>query len=568
MILCAITVVLLSPYILLESISFRLHAQTLSSQNLGTYEKRSNFIEEFEVPINDRGLKGIVTDSDQNVWFYHATNKSSTIMKMSLEASNFTAYNVPGSTTSDNAIINLAGGQLLFDNISNVIWFTDARINSLGKLDIQTSRMELFSIPTKNSGIMGITLSPDRKFIWFTEITGNKLGSLDIENKNINEYPTGDATGPTLLTFDSNGVLWVTLSYANSILRVEPWLLIPGSLSTGMYSISLGKYDSFSPFGIVTVLVQGTEKIFLSDHGSSRLIAANVNSDLKNYISYWTSPSTALPMSLPSQVVSDRAGNIFSVEHGGNKLVKISPDNWMMTEFDIPTGPLSTSVFLTASGDSKRIWFTEWASNKIGYLDNSVGVPLTIGTTNNESNSNNPYLRPIVLHQGQNSSVNISLTLNKNLTSLVMANNTQLSVVGMTDTGLQGVIYTSHPQRVNLIKIPEQDVKLDIKAGEKAISGNYTIMIRASVLEKDSLILSFLYPILVKLDVASNPSEINKIQNFQNFPSKNAESDSSVVLLRDLMRLGAISAAVILIIYLVYQKIIRKIKFKKLNRKG
>jgi streptogramin lyase len=120
------------------------------SINKAAYEKRSNFIKEFKVPINERGLKGITTDNEQNVWFYHATTNNSTIMKMSEESYNFTEYSIPGNTTADSAVINLAGGQLLFDNISNAIWFTDARTNSLGKLDIKTSKIELFSIPTNS----------------------------------------------------------------------------------------------------------------------------------------------------------------------------------------------------------------------------------------------------------------------------------------------------------------------------------------------------------------------------------------------------------------------------------
>ncbi|TLX85919.1 MAG: hypothetical protein E6K97_11845, partial [Thaumarchaeota archaeon] len=96
---------------------------------------------------------------------------------------NFTKYSIPGNTRVDTAIINLAGGQLLFDNTSNGIWFTDARTNSLGKLDIKSNKIELFSIPTNDSGIMGLAFSPDKKVVWFTEIIGNKIGSLDIESK-------------------------------------------------------------------------------------------------------------------------------------------------------------------------------------------------------------------------------------------------------------------------------------------------------------------------------------------------------------------------------------------------
>lgn len=483
---------------------------------------------------------------------------------MSKEGHNFTNYGILGNTTADSAVINLAGGQLLFDNSSNVIWFTDARTNSLGKLDIKTSKIELFSIPTNNSGIMGLVLSPDRKIVWFTEIIGNNLASLDIESKKITEYGTGENSGPTLLTFDSKGVLWVTLSYANSILRVEPWLLIPGSNSIGMYSIPLEKPDFFSPFGVATTQVNGIEKIFLSDHGSSRVIVSNISSDLKNYTSYWTSPSTALPMALPSQVVSDKAGNIFFAEHGGNKIGKISTDNGIMTEFDIPTGPLATSIFLAVSENGNRIWFTEWESNKIAYLDNTVQIPLTLSVKNYESTAAGADMKPIILKQDDSHSVDVTLTLNNNVSSLILPNATALSVVGMTDAGLKGIVYSSKPEQVNLTAVPDSDVKIDLKVElEEAVSGSYTTMIRASFLEKDGLMISLLYPQLIELDVPNKPLVATKTENFQEFLSENPKSEPLELTFISLIRTGAIAIVILLVGYLLYRKVGKRIKFKK-----
>jgi streptogramin lyase len=84
---------------------------------------------------------------------------------------------------------------------------------------------------------MGIVLSPDRKSIWFTEITGDKIASLDILSNKVTEYPTGENTGPTFLTFDNKGILWVTMSYSHNILRVEPWALVPGRQPTPLQLI-------------------------------------------------------------------------------------------------------------------------------------------------------------------------------------------------------------------------------------------------------------------------------------------------------------------------------------------
>ncbi|MGI8831098.1 MAG: Vgb family protein, partial [Nitrososphaeraceae archaeon] len=210
------------------------------TEDMITYNKQSNFIKEFKIPNNLQGLglKGITTDSEGKAWFYHATNKTTTIIKFDPEIDNFTQYDVRGDTVVDNAIVNLAGGQLIFDNKRSIVWFTDARTNSIGKLDTRDGRIELVDIPTPSSGPMGITLSPDGKNVWFTEITGNKISSLDIESNRILEHPTGEESGPTLLTFDSTGMLWVTQSYSNNILQLQPWMLVPNS-NTSMHMLSI-----------------------------------------------------------------------------------------------------------------------------------------------------------------------------------------------------------------------------------------------------------------------------------------------------------------------------------------
>ena len=55
-----------------------------------------------------------------------------------------------------------------------------------------------------------------------------------------------------------------------------------------------------------------------------------------------------------------------------------------MTEFDIPTGPLATVVHVAVTPDASKVWFTEWASNRIAYLDNTVAIPLDLIIERNE----------------------------------------------------------------------------------------------------------------------------------------------------------------------------------------
>ena len=516
-----------------------------TDQQMVTYQKKSNFIHEFNVPnLKEKGLKGIVTDSDGNPWFYHQTNKTSTLIRFNPLNNTFNSYPIKGTTATDNSIVNLAGGQLIYDEKRKSIWFTDARLNALGSIDTQSGKIDIHKIPTNNSGVMGLAISPDGKSIWFTEIIGNNIGSFDISSKTIKEYPTGEFTGPTLLAYDPNGQLWVTMSYSSSILKVEPWSLIPGSKISGIFEIKLDKPDSFSPFGIA-ITNDSQSKLYISDHGSSRVIVSNLTSELKNYTSYWTSPSVAYPVSLPGQVISDKNGNVYFVEHGGNRVSKISADG-LLTEFDIPTGSLATSVYIAVSPDTSKIWFTEWASNRIGYLDNTLRVPLDLRIIN-------AMPKDLTLDQVYPLEITVNREDTLTNTSLSM-NEMELSLIGMTESGLQGLTYLATPQRINLTDVTTINGTFELTVGKDATAGKYTITPRITTFEKDNLTVSLSRPQPVILDVPVEKSQL------QNLPAESNQTNPNMtfILLRDLTRYGSIAVAVSLIAYLVYRKIYQR----------
>jgi streptogramin lyase len=597
--LCSVNIVLC---LLLLVLSFYFHTYAYSqltdqplTKDMITYNKQSNFIKEFKIPnnIQELGLKGITVDSEENAWFYHATNKTSTIIKFEPENKNFTQYNVTGSTVVDNAIINLAGGQLIFDKGRGIIWFTDARTNSIGKLDTGDGKIELVNIPTPNSGPMGIALSPDGKSIWFTEITGNKIASLNIESNRILEYPTGGESGPTLLTFDSTGILWVTQSYSNNILRVEPWMLVPNSASgsMGMSTITLPQPDRFSPFGIAIVDSKDnsneTQKtLFVSDHSSSRVVVSSMNTSeetsniLQSYISYWTSPSKKYPATLPSQIVVDKSTkNIYFPQHGGNRMSKIDIQSGIMTEYDIPTGPLSTAVFIAVSDDGKKVWSTEWASNKVAYLDTTITIPLNFELENTRS-------APIVLKPNQppktlNVQLNTTETKKDNNYSsstvapslAVSLGEVELAVIGMTDSGLKGITYDAQPQRLNMEKNSTSESKISLSLAQQGNMNDipirlnqYTTMVKASVPEKDQQFVSLLSPVTIKLDLPAVISSAQSEDDRQRSEQKNQgwiEEFVGDLSLRNFVRVIAIIAAVSLVGYIIYMRIKKHTKVRK-----
>lgn len=526
--------------ILTFNISTLAQLQINTPEDLVTYHKKSNFIKDLDVPVIERGLRGITTDSDGNVWFLHSTNKTSTIFELAPETSKFTEYPVKGETVADVPVINLAAGQLVFDKERDAIWFTDARVNSLGKLERATGQVTLWQIPTMNAGPMGIALSPDAKSLWFTEITGDKLASFDIQSEMIAEYSTGEDSGPALLAFDEKGQLWVSLSFAHSILLAQ--IGNPASnRSVGMIKMSLQEPDRFSPFGIA---IAGG-KVYISDHGSSRIIVADENSGLMSYDTYWTSPSTSqmIPTTLPGQMIVDNRGNVYFPQHGGNRISEIRQVDGLMTEYEIPTGPLSTVLFLTAP-DNGRVWFTEWASNKVAYLDTSKQVPFeeqvkqeTINLTESGAATLSVLIDSIPSGSGNSSSLSLS--------------EVEVGLIGITESGITGVTYHANPPRINLQENASGESSIQLQTQDNAESGSYTAMVRIQAPELDGLVISRLYPIKLVLDIPTSASQ-------RGGPGGAINQLSTPFDVRDLVRVLAVAAIVGLVGFIVYRRVRRK----------
>jgi virginiamycin B lyase len=504
-----------------------------SPEEFVTYEKQSGFIKEFVVPFEELGLKGITTDVRGNVWFYHSTNTTSMLVLFNPANGEFTKFPVEGQTVTDDPIINLASSQLVFDGERNAVWFTDSRINSIGRLNIDTAEISLWPVPTEQAGPMGITLSPDGNSVWFAEITGDKIARLDVSSGKIEEYPTGDQSGPALLAFDDSGQLWVTLSLADSVLLAQPWAIAPNS-SLGMSRFSLPEPDRFSPLGIAF----SESKVFLPDHGSSRIIVADANSNLQQYEEYWTSPSPAFPTTLPSQIVPDKDGNVYFAQHGGNRITEISKDG-TMTEYEVPTGPLSTVVYLCVAADGK-VWFAEWASNKIAYLDTTMQVPFTLNTEKTAVTLNGSSPQRIA--------VSLNSSSDDITTSPVSISEVEIGLTGMTESGLRDVTYEAQPPRVNLQDSTSTQSEIQIRTQENSRPGNYIAMVRAFAPESDGLIISKLYPIELVLDVPEPVSSQDSNNMFQN-----QQQTTSDTIVQDVLMIAAPVGAAGLIAFAIYR---------------
>ncbi len=258
-------------------------------------------------------------------------------------------------------------------------------------------------------------------------------------------------------------------------------------------------------------------------------------------MSYWTSPISSFDNTLPGQIAVDNTGNIYFPEHGGNKIAKINAKSGIMTEYQIPTGPLSITIYDAVSDGGKKLWFTEIVANKIAYLDTTVPAPFNIAIGNDQ----------VTLDKSSPKIIDVLLTASNS--SNFAPIQVDMNVTGMTDSGLKGVSYSIEPQKIDMGKTFEYKSKVTLNAEDSAKPGQYTIMVIASTLEKDGLRVSQLYPVQLTLEVP----EPKPVKTMKTSLESGYLTDLSFP---NIIRFVLLSVLVILIGYLTYRKIKGKSK--------
>jgi hypothetical protein len=209
--------------------------------------------------------------------------------------------------------------------------------------------------------------------------------------------------------------------------------------------------------------------------------------------------------------------------------------------------------YLSVPDDGKRVWFTEWASNKVAYLDMTVPVPFSMKVNNNNNNNS-----PIILKANEPKTLDALLNANEENASSspsfpLSLTEVEIAVIGMSDSGLKGVSYTAKPQRIDLDKYPANKSQINLNVEQdQARSGQYTVMIKASASEKKDplLFVSLLYPIPLTVDVPTTISQ-------QHQPQDNSQFPFGSELLRNMIRFLALPAAIGLIVFTIYKRIKR-----------
>ncbi len=389
-----------------------------------TYVIKSNYIKEFQLP-NKSGAPVAIKVKDGKVWF--ANNNERKIVKFDPISESFEEFKIP--LDSNNNIISI--WSIEFDTNGN-LWFQDASTNSIWRLFVNEGRFEQYIIPSTNLTLgtsYPINLAIINDKIYFAEIFGKKIGILDpnsVKDKSSNgikeiEISTNLETIGPLAVDNDNNVWFTALTYP---IKGELYKLDINTLSLTRYDLPK---DINSPVGIA---IDKYNRLWISDHGTSAIFVFNtLDNTTYNIVTSKPIKETSpylyneclktnkqelcggIRASLPYWNIIVDNKLIFN-EHYGNTIGVLDIDNLTLIEYIVPTmnssfakcdnyEPCGIANVLRFDVEKDKVWFTEWSEGKIGVLDMSKEVPISLDTDDN-----------ITIIRGINKEINIDVRSN------------------------------------------------------------------------------------------------------------------------------------------------------------
>lgn len=108
-----------------------------------------------------------------------------------------------------------------------IVWFTLAGSEHVGRLDPESGKIDIISLPHVVPGGIsggtqpyGIDISPVDDRMWYGRLFGDRIGTVDPVTLEVTEFDS-PVRGPRRMRFDNEGILWVTGYSEGQLARVD-----------------------------------------------------------------------------------------------------------------------------------------------------------------------------------------------------------------------------------------------------------------------------------------------------------------------------------------------------------
>ena len=373
--------------------------------------KSNRYITEYDIPTACTQPLAITSDVSGDIWFMEGNTGQ--VAHFDVSSENFSEF--------ENPFWPEAGRSMMWgmDYASDhSIWYTDDSFDSIWKFSIDSQQYQRINFPYTDGAVMSSTGQPvalpqkleiDGSKIIVNDFTGNKITIFDATG-NPQEASSVDILSPVrqsvtgAFTQDSDSNIWYTnwIPEKNGVLikfAQENYTRDTSLLSVeDRQNVNALRYmDNVRlPSAISTIngiVADNNDIIWLADTASSNFYSFNPLNRL--FTQYVTSPVpqsafgnhtgavTTTPLSRPYWMNLGDAGQIIFNEHAANRIGVFHPTTEKLVEYSVPSkNPtwadcddatdcgLAQVFDFTVVGD--KVWFTEWAANRIGVLDMSI----------------------------------------------------------------------------------------------------------------------------------------------------------------------------------------------------
>ena len=477
----------------------------------GIHSAQSNsFVKEFDIPTVCTQPLAIKVDSNGIVWF--AETNSGNIGMFDPNSESFTEFE--NKDWPEGARSMIWGLDYSSDGS---IWYTDPTFDSIWRFDTTSAEYNRLEYPSSESLTEGVSSysgqesMPQRlkvvgSDIFVNDFTGGKITMLDIAQGVDGEvvYTSIQSPLPQGYTgdfaLDENDNLWYTNWVPDSDGALVKFNLpkytetTQGSMDKEVYLQEFIEFYRF-PNDLNTangLSADSNGNIWIADTSSSYFF--KFDSLTEEFTKYVTSTPTKpsygnysgvikTPISRPYWTSIDSNNLIFN-EQTSNSIGIFNIEKESLIEYSIPsrnpgwadcvfidstTGEQTRNNFcgvaqvfgFDISGD--KIWFSEWAENKIGVIDTSKSLPISVDIDTNI----------ISLKKGEKSTFNLTLTYS----NLLGFTQDEIEIISSNTAPYQSFPYISTLVERNEGQSNQETVQITVFANEKSLPGEYKLLI-------------------------------------------------------------------------------------------
>ena len=450
--------------------------------------KSTTYVKEYQIPTVCTQPLAIKVSPDGNVWFVESNVGQ--IAKFDPISEKFTEFE--NEMWPNNSRTMSWGMDYSSDG---AMWYTDGTYDTIWRFDTINEKYEAISFPQNEEGSLPQKLSIHGSNIIVNDFTGSKITFFDL-SQYVDEITYSSVVAPIPNSFtgdfavDSQNNLWYTnwvpdVAVSSGVLlkfNIEKYKQDSYLAGTGM-DISLENY--FEVFDFPQDLntanglsVDENDNVWIVDTSSSFFFKFDpITNEFTKFVT--SNPQKSAygnatgiiksPISRPYWTQTDMNGNLFFNEQTNNQLAMFDIDSNRLVEYMVPSknpnwadcedksdsncGVAQIFGFDVADG---KIWFTEWAENKIGVVDTKKQLPFSV-TTNTDS---------IILKKGETETVTLGIDYSSNIEE-----------INFNSAHTASTVTTSSDILVSHTMNQSNEITVYVTASDFALSGDYKLLL-------------------------------------------------------------------------------------------